>query len=37
MIFMAVDKNTWATTKNIADAKIFPDGCMNLRNAKMYE
>ena len=35
LVCLANDANTWATTKNVVDVKVFPDNCINLRNGKM--
>ncbi|MDO4267038.1 MAG: glutathione ABC transporter substrate-binding protein [Eubacteriales bacterium] len=35
LISLANDANTWATSKNMVDVKVFPDNCINLRNGKM--
>ena len=35
MVFLAVDYNTWGSTMNIENVKIYPDGCLNIRNARM--
>ncbi len=35
LICLANDANTWATSKNVIDVKVFPDNCINLRNGKM--
>lgn len=35
LVCLANDANTWATSKNIVDVKVFPDNCINLRNGKM--
>lgn len=35
LVCLANDANTWATSANMVDAKLFPDNCLNLRNAKM--
>lgn len=35
MVFLAVDSNTWGSTSNIENVKIYPDGCLNIRNARM--
>lgn len=37
MIFLCVDTNTWATSKNIQNEKIYPDGAINMKNAKMAQ
>lgn len=37
LVCLATDSNTWATTSNMVDVKLFPDGCINLRNGKMGE
>lgn len=37
LVCLCTDDNTWATSAGIVDAKLFPDACLNLRNAKMYE
>ena len=35
MVFLAVDFNTWGSKANIENVKIYPDGCLNIRNARM--
>ena len=35
LVCLANDNNTWATSAKMVDAKLFPDNCLNLRNAKM--
>ena len=35
LVCLANDANTWATSKNMVDVKVFPDNCINLRNGKM--
>ena len=35
LVCLANDANTWATSAKMVDAKLFPDNCLNLRNAKM--
>ena len=35
LVCLANDANTWATSKNVVDVKVFPDNCINLRNGKM--
>lgn len=35
LICLANDANTWATSSKMADVKLFPDGCINLRNGKL--
>lgn len=35
LVCLANDANTWATSANMVDAKLFPDNCLNLRNAKL--
>lgn len=35
LVCLANDSNTWATGNKLADVKLFPDGCINLRNGKM--
>lgn len=37
MIFMSNDFNTWATSVNIQNVKIYPDGAINMKNAKMTD
>ncbi len=37
LVCLCTDDNTWATSAGIVDAKLFPDACLNLRNAKMYK
>lgn len=35
LVCLANDNNTWATSAKMVDAKLFPDNCLNLRNAKL--
>ncbi len=35
LICLATDANTWATSKNVVDVKVFPDNCINMRNGKI--
>lgn len=35
LVCLSTDQETWATTVKMVDAKVFPDGCINLRNAKL--
>ncbi len=35
MIFLCVDSNTWATGAKVQNVKIYPDGAINMKNAKM--
>lgn len=35
IVSMANDFNTWATSKNISNVSIYPDGAINFRNGKM--
>lgn len=35
LVCLANDANTWATSAKMVDAKLFPDNCLNLKNAKM--
>lgn len=35
LVCLANDANTWATSKNMVDVKVYPDNCLNLRNGKM--
>ena len=35
MLFLCNDSNTWATGQNIQNVKIYADGAINMRNAKM--
>ncbi len=35
MIFMCVDSNVWATGSKVQNVKIYPDGAINMKNAKM--
>lgn len=35
LVCLANDSNTWATSAKMVDAKLFPDNCLNLRNAKL--
>ncbi len=35
LIVTAADANTWATGSKIQNVKIYPDGAINMRNAKM--
>lgn len=35
MVFLANDYNTWGSKANVANVKIYPDGCLNIRNARM--
>lgn len=35
MLFLANDFNTWATSNKITGVKIYPDGAINMKNAKM--
>lgn len=35
IVAMANDFNTWATSKNIANVSIYPDGAINIRNGKI--
>ena len=37
LICLANDANTWATSKNMVDVKVFPDNCINMRNGKLYK
>lgn len=37
VVFLANDYNTWAASGRIANVKIYPDGCLNIRNARMNE
>lgn len=35
MVFLCVDSNTWATGAKVQNVKIYPDGAINMKNAKM--
>ena len=35
LINLCVDSNTWATANNIQNVKLYPDGAINMKNAKM--
>ncbi|MFA6845447.1 MAG: ABC transporter substrate-binding protein [Sphaerochaetaceae bacterium] len=35
MVILANDYNTWATGKDITGVKIYPDGAINMKNAKI--
>jgi len=35
MIFLSNDFNTWATGAKVTGVKIYPDGAINMKNAKM--
>ncbi|MBS6913735.1 MAG: glutathione ABC transporter substrate-binding protein [Clostridium sp.] len=35
VVFFANDYNTWASSADVANVKIYPDGCLNIRNARM--
>ena len=35
LVCLANDANTWATSRNVVDVKVFPDNCLNIRNGKM--
>ena len=35
LVCLSTDQETWATSVKMVDAKVFPDGCINLRNAKL--
>lgn len=35
MVCLVNDYNTWATTNKIANVKVYPDNCLNIRNARM--
>ncbi len=35
LICLCVDSNTWATADNIQNVKLYPDGAINMKNAKM--
>lgn len=35
VIFFANDYNTWASAADVANVKIYPDGGLNIRNARM--
>lgn len=37
LVCLAADLQTWATTEGIEGVKIFADGAVNFRNAKLYE
>lgn len=37
MVCLANDYNTWATSNKIANVKVFPDNCLNVRNARMLQ
>ncbi|MDO5417728.1 MAG: ABC transporter substrate-binding protein [Lachnospiraceae bacterium] len=37
MVNMCVDSNTWATSSKIQNVKIYPDGAINMKNAKMVK
>lgn len=37
LVMLCVDSNTWATSANVENVKIYPDGAINFRNAKMTE
>ncbi len=37
LVCLANDANTWATSANMVDVKVFPDNCINLRNGKMAQ
>lgn len=37
MIMLCADSNTWATSANIQNVKLYPDGALNFRNGKMTE
>lgn len=35
VVFFANDYNTWASAADVANVKIYPDGGLNIRNARM--
>lgn len=35
VVFFANDYNTWASSADVANVKIYPDGCLNIRNVRM--
>ena len=35
MVFLCVDSNTWATGAKVQNVKIYPEGAINMKNAKM--
>lgn len=35
LINLCVDSNVWATANNIQNVKLYPDGAINMKNAKM--
>jgi glutathione transport system substrate-binding protein len=37
MLFLANDYNTWATSNKITGVKIYPDGAINMKNAKLVK
>lgn len=37
VVFLANDYNTWASSGRTTNVKIYPDGCLNIRNARMNE
>ena len=37
MVCLVNDYNTWATTNKIANVKVYPDNCLNIRNARMVK
>lgn len=37
LVCLANDYNTWATSNKIANVKVFPDNCLNVRNARMLQ
>ena len=37
MVCLVNDYNTWATTSKIANVKVYPDNCLNIRNARMVK
>lgn len=37
LVCLANDYNTWATSNKIANVKVYPDNCLNIRNARMAQ
>ncbi len=35
MVCVSLDYNTWVTGSKVSDVKIYPDGAVNMKNAKM--
>ena len=35
MLYLSLESNTWATGAKLQNVKIYPDGAINMKNAKM--